>query len=315
MHKPKGFLLLSCLKSPVNTAIIVCGPTATGKTALAIALAKALGTEIINADSRQVYTQLHIGVAKPSAQELAQVKHHLMGTIPITQLYGAGDFEEDALAIAQEIFSRTKTVVLCGGTGMYLKAFCESLDELPPADEQYRAHLHEQFTAKGIVFLQEELRQNDPAALEKIDIENPQRLMRALEIMKTTGKKYSDSLSGKKVQRPFNIIKIGLNMDRAELYQRINQRVDQMMAAGLLDEVKGLYAYKHLNALKTVGYKELFDYLDHQSTLEQAVELIKQHTRNYAKRQLTWFRADAEINWFAPTQVTEIIRFVQSNLR
>lgn len=295
-----------------HTAIIVCGPTAVGKTAVAIELARALGTEIINADSRQVYHELNIGVAKPSEQELALAQHHLVGTHAITELYGAGDFEKEALEVIKEIFARHSTAIVCGGTGMYLKAFCEGLDELPAADETYRKYLHEQFTAKGIGFLQEELRTKDASALERIDIENPQRLMRALEVIQATGKPYAHSLTGKKAQRPFNIVKIGLNMDRELLYQRINQRVDQMMQAGLLDEARELYPHRHHNALKTVGYNELFTYFDGSFSLEEAVEKIKQHTRNYAKRQLTWFRADTQIHWFDPSQTPAIVRFVQS---
>jgi tRNA dimethylallyltransferase len=295
-----------------NTVIVVCGPTAVGKTAVAIELAQHLNAEIINADSRQVYSELHIGVAKPSPHELAAVPHHLIGTQSVRNLYGAGDFEKDALQMAEEIFLRGKNVILCGGTGMYIKAFCEGLDELPAADEDYRKYLHEQFSVLGITFLQEELRKQDPEALSRIDIENPQRLMRALEVIKVSGKPYSASLTGKKAQRPFHIIKIGLTMDRNELYQRINQRTLQMMADGLLEEAQALYEQRHYNALKTVGYKEIFDYLDGDCTLGQAVKSIQQHTRNYAKRQLTWFRADPEITWFTPDQITGIIHFIHT---
>lgn len=309
------------VNSSSHTVIVVCGPTAVGKTAVAIELARALGTEILNADSRQVYDRLNIGVAKPSAAELAAVKHHLVGSQSIETLYGAGDFEDDALQLVNDLFKQHQTLVMCGGTGMYIKAFCEGLDELPGANEIYRQYLHDTFKQQGITFLQEELRKTDPVALEKIDPENPQRLMRALEVIKVSGKKYSELLTGKKNKRPFNIIKTGLNMDRQQLYQRINHRVDQMIQEGLMEEVMELYPLKHLNALKTVGYTELFAAMDGECTREEAVSKIKQHTRNYAKRQLTWFRADHEINWFETTgntfakaQIDQIISFVRSKI-
>jgi tRNA dimethylallyltransferase len=309
------------MSSPSKTVFIVCGPTAVGKTAVAIELAKALETEIINADSRQVYAELNIGVAKPSQKELQEIKHHLIGTVPVTRLYGAGDFEKDALAIANEHFKNHNCIVLCGGTGMYLKAFCEGLDDLPKADEIYRAQLKESVEKNGIQNLQALLREKDPAAVDRIDFENPQRLMRALEIIHAGGKLYSELLQGKKMQREFKIVKIGLTMDRSDLYARINTRVDEMMKKGLLEEVKSLRVYRDQNALKTVGYNELFDYIDDKMQLKEAIEKIRQHTRNYAKRQLTWFRSDTEINWFHLTdnktvarQCAEIINFAQSRL-
>lgn len=297
-----------------KTVIIICGPTAVGKTAIAIDVAKHLKTEIINADSRQIYNELNIGVAKPTAEELVSVKHHLVGTHSVTELYGAGDFEKEALNITNELFKNHDTLVMCGGTGMYLKAFCEGLDDLPKADEDYRTEMKEEFEKKGIKYLQDELEKADPKAKELMDFENPQRLMRALEIIKVSGKKYSAVLEGKKINRPFNILKIGLNIDRDVLYNKINKRADAMMDTGFLDEAKQLKKFENMNALKTVGYNELFDHLNGNSNLRFAVDKIKQHTRNYAKRQLTWFRADKEIMWFDPSQTDKLISFVQSKV-
>lgn len=302
------------MSSSSKKVIVVCGPTAVGKTAVSIALAKALQSHIINADSRQIYAELNIGVAKPSLQELNSVPHHLIGTVSINRLYGAGDFEKDALALVESLHLKSNIVIVCGGTGMYLKAFCEGLDPLPKADEEYRQFLNEAYKREGVHFLQQELDSKDPSAKIHLDYENPQRLMRALEIIKATGQPYAQQLLGKKQQRPFEVIKIGLNMPREQLYLRINQRVNDMMHQGLLDEVKGLSAYKHNNALKTVGYKELFSYLEGQMELAQAVDKIKQHTRNYAKRQLTWFNADKEITWYEPAQLDKLISFVRSKI-
>ncbi|HYG50160.1 MAG TPA: tRNA (adenosine(37)-N6)-dimethylallyltransferase MiaA [Flavobacteriales bacterium] len=309
------------MSSPKKTVFIVCGPTAVGKTGFAIELAKHLKTEIINADSRQVYSELNIGVARPSEKQLAIIKHHLMACFPVTRLYGAGDFEKDALNITHELFKTHDTVVVCGGTGMYIKAFCEGLDDLPRADVLYRLELKQRFEKNGIKDLQVELRTKDPAAVEIIDFENPQRLMRALEIMHVGKQLYSDVLKGNKTKRDFNIVKIALNMPREVLYKRINDRVENMVNEGLVQEVKQLMPYREHNALKTVGYTEMFDYLDGKIKLDDAVQKIQQHTRNYAKRQLTWFRADKDIKWFEPTnnkmgplEYTEIINFVDSRM-
>lgn len=297
-----------------KTVIVVCGPTGVGKTAVSIQLAKAIKSEIINADSRQIYSELNIGVAKPSPNELATIKHHLIGTIPVSQLYGAGDFERDAIAIAKDIFKTSDQVILCGGTGMYIKAFCEGLDELPGADLDYRNQLQSEFEKNGIEYLQDELIKLDPQAQSIIDFKNPQRLMRALEMMRISGKKYSELFTGKKAVRDFSILKIGIHMDREKLYQQINNRVIDMMKNGLMDEVITLKSFRNCNALKTVGYTELFECLDGKLTEAQAVNLIQQHTRNYAKRQLTWFNADKEINWFYPDQIEQLITFVTSRL-
>lgn len=302
------------MQKPSKTVIVICGPTGVGKTAISIQLAKAINAEIINADSRQIYSELNIGVAKPSHDELASVKHHLIGTIPVTQLYGAGDFERDAIAKAKELFQNNNQLILCGGTGMYIKAFCEGLDELPGADLDYRNQLQSAFEKNGIEYLQNELIKIDPPAELIIDFKNPQRLMRALEMMRISGKKYSELFTGKKAVRDFSILKIGINIEREKLYQQINNRVIQMMKQGLLDEVKSLKSFRNNNALKTVGYTELFEYLDGKLTEVEAVNLIQQHTRNYAKRQLTWFNADKEINWFNPDQIEQLITFVTSRL-
>lgn len=294
--------------------VVICGPTAVGKTAVGIEIAKAFNTVVLNSDSRQLYKELNIGVAKPSQEELSSIKHVLIGTHSVTELYGAGDFEKEALALLNEFYKTTNVVVVVGGTGLYLKALYEGLDDLPGADEAYRSELKEVFEEKGILGLQELLQQKDSAALLSIDKQNPQRLMRALEIIHLSGKKYSDLLLSKKASRPFDIIKIGLNLPREELYQRINSRVDKMMEVGLLEEVKALDAFRDYNALKTVGYKELFDYLDGKMSLPEAVDKIKQHTRNYAKRQITWFKADEEVQWFEPSQIKAIKTYLESKV-
>ena len=295
--------------------VVICGPTAVGKTAIGIEVAKTFNTVVLNSDSRQIYKELNIGVAKPSEEELSAVQHFLIGAHSVTELYGAGDFEKEALKLLNDMFKTTNVVVVVGGTGLYLKALYEGLDDLPGADEVYRAKLKQVFEEKGIQVLQELLMQKDSEAMETIDKQNPQRLMRALEIIHLSGKKYSDLLLSKKANRPFDILKIGLNLPREELYSRINSRVDKMMEDGLLKEVKSLEVFRNNNALKTVGYKELFDYLDGNLSLTEAVEKIKQHTRNYAKRQITWFKSDEEVKWFEPTQMDAIKSYIELKVK
>lgn len=303
--------MLDSVSSNQKCVIVVCGPTASGKTALAIKLASFFNTEIVNSDSRQIYKELNIGVAKPDAEELATVKHHLISTNSITKLYGAGDFEKDALAIIHALHQKHKFVVVVGGTGMYLKALYQGLDDLPGADEKYRNELNEIYKNKGVNALQELLLAVDPLVLNTIDKQNPQRLMRALEIIKLSGKKYSELMLAKKAERSFVFIKIGVQLPREQLYKNINSRVDQMMQLGLLDEVTSLLSYKNFNALKTVGYTELFKYLNNEWSLNEAVNKIKQHTRNYAKRQITWFNADKDVKWFFPNEVNQITEYIK----
>lgn len=286
-----------------KTIYVICGPTAVGKTAFAIKLALALGTKIISADSRQCYNELNIGVAKPSVEELAAVHHYFINSHSITEEVNAAAFEAYALNAVSEIFGKTDCAVMVGGTGLYIKAFCEGIDDIPEVDPAIRQTIIHRYNDDGLQYLQEELKQKDPAFWAVAEQQNPQRLMRALEVILSTGKSITTFRKGKKEHRPFEIRKVGLELPREVLYNRINNRADSMIQAGLLDEVKELQAYKHLNALQTVGYKELFEYLDNQVTLEKAVENIKTNTRHYAKRQMTWFKKDAEMKWFSADSI------------
>lgn len=291
--------------------VVVCGPTASGKTALSIQLAKYFETEIINSDSRQIYNELNIGVAKPDSKALATVKHHLIGTKSISNLYGAGDFEKEAIELITNLHKKHNIVIVTGGTGLYLKALYNGLDDLPGADENYRKQLNTIYINNGIDALRKLLIELDADALKSIDQSNPQRIMRALEIIKLSGKRYNEVLISKQIKRDFKFIKIGVHIPREILYSNINKRVDVMMKQGLLEEVKSLIAFKKLNALKTVGYSELLMYLNNEISLVEAVNKIKQHTRNYAKRQITWFKSDKEITWFSPNDVPLIIEHIK----
>ena len=294
--------------------VIVLGPTAVGKTSYAISLAKQTGSPIINCDSRQIYKELNIGVARPSKEELSEVKHYFIATHSITKLYTAGQFELDALELLDKLFKTSSTVVMCGGSGLYIDALCNGIDPFPPADLELREKLNAQLENQGLESLRYTLKKLDPASYDTIDIANPQRVIRAIEVTVQTGKKFSEwksgdsaaSLAGKK--REFEIVKIGLNRPREILYKRIDARVDKMMEDGLLEEVKGLDKFRYVNgelradlahipALRTVGYRELFDYLDGKISLQEAVNQIKLSTRHYAKRQLTWWGRDKSIDW------------------
>lgn len=280
-----------------NTVIVIAGPTASGKTAFAIRLAKQLGAEIISADSRQCYKELNIGVARPSENELDKVPHHFIASHSITEEVTAAMFADYALQKVKELFAKSKVVVMVGGTGLYIKAFCEGLDAIPAIDKSIREKITTEYEQYGIEWLQQQVKEKDAAFFAEGEIQNPSRLMRALEVVEGTGKSILSFRTGKKEQRDFEIIKLGIEIAKEELYQRINERVDKMMEAGLLEEVKGLVSYKHLNALQTVGYAELFDYLEGKISFFEAVELIKIHTRQYAKRQVTWFKKDTSIKW------------------
>lgn len=276
---------------------MICGPTAVGKTDLAISLAEKLRTEIISADSRQLYREIPIGTAQPSAEQLAHVKHHFIAERSIAEDYNAGMFERDALERLDHLFETHDRVVCCGGTGLYIKALCDGLDDLPEADEELRQQLTERLEAEGLSPLQNQLQQLDPVHFSKMDTQNPQRVIRALEVCLSTGKPFSSFHGGAKAQRPFKVIKIGLELPREELYDRINQRVDVMLQNGWLQEARAVFGQRHLNALNTVGYKELFAHLEGRMTLAEATEKIKINTRRFAKRQLTWFKKDEEIRW------------------
>lgn len=299
-------------QSRKNTLIVLLGPTASGKTAIGVEVAQWLGTEIISADSRQVYREMNIGTAKPSADQLLAVKHHLIGHISINENYNAGRFEKEALAILSKIFTNKKFAMVVGGTGLYIDALCNGLDELPESDPGIRRFLKEQHEIHGIQYLQKELEKNDPVYFRFVDIHNPSRLMRALEVIMITGRPYSSFRKGKRTGRDFEIIKIGLLLPRQELITRIRQRTDEMMRLGLLEEVNSLLPFKSNNALNTVGYRELFDFLDGKCSLEQAIEKIKINTSRYAKRQMTWFGKDNEIAWFTPDDLEGMKKFLVS---
>lgn len=284
-----------------KTIIIITGPTAAGKTSFAIELAKLLNTDIISADSRQCYKELNIGVAKPSVQQLNEVKHYFIGSHSIHQEVNAATFEQYALKAAEEIFRHKDIAVMVGGTGLYIKAFCEGLDDIPPADAIIREKIAANYEKEGLPWLQQQLQQSDPVFWDVAEQQNPQRLMRALEVKQSTGRSILEFRTGERQERPFQIIKIGLELPREELYDRINTRVDQMIAAGLVDEVKGLAPFRGLNALQTVGYKEIFAHLDGVCPLGIAIEDIRKNTRHYAKRQMTWFKRDTAISWYPAT--------------
>lgn len=277
--------------------IIIAGPTASGKTALAILLAQHFSTQIISADSRQCYRELNIGVAKPSAQELSLLHHYFINSHSIQDHFSAADYERYALQCVEEIHARNNVAIMVGGTGLYIKAFCEGLDDIPAIDPAIKENIARQYEAGGMQWLQEEMKKNDPVYFEQGEIHNPQRMLRALEVKLSTGQSISSFQRKEKKERPFNIIKIGLELPRPVLYNRINERVDVMIAEGLEAEVQSLLPYKHLNALQTVGYRELFDFYEGQISRDKAIELIKQNSRHYAKRQMTWFKREEEMYW------------------
>lgn len=282
---------------PGKTIYIIVGPTASGKTAHAIALAQQLQTEIISADSRQCYREMNIGVAKPTSEELETIPHFFINNLGVTEEVNAKVFEKSALVFAKKIFEKNDSAVMAGGTGLYIKAFCEGIDLMPEVENETREKLRKAYFENGIQWLQEEVQKKDDAFWQQAEKNNPHRLLRALEIWETTGTSILEFQKKEKIQRAFKIVKIGLELPMPVLYERINLRVEKMMQQGLLQEVENLLPYRNYPALQTVGYKELFEYLDGKCTLSEAVEKIKQHTRNYAKRQMTWFKKDQEIYW------------------
>ncbi|ALL08047.1 tRNA dimethylallyltransferase [Pedobacter sp. PACM 27299] len=298
-----------------KTLIVIVGPTGIGKTALAIELARHFSTEIISADSRQFFKEMEIGTAKPSPEELNAAPHHFINSHSIQMLFSTGDFEIQALQLMEDLFKKQDLLIMVGGSGLYIDAVCNGLDDLPDTDLNIREQLKQQLEEEGIESIKQQLKIYDPEYYEKVDQANPQRMVRGLEFFLSTGEKLSSYQTNSKKQRPFNIIKIGLNMNRAALYERINHRVDQMMDAGLLEEVKELQEYRKYNALNTVGYSELFDYLDGHIPLETAVDKIKQNTRRFAKRQLTWFRRDDNTAWFEPNASKAVILHINNVLK
>jgi tRNA dimethylallyltransferase len=298
-----------------KTLIVIAGPTAIGKTAAAIEVAKHFNTVVVSADSRQFFREMSIGTAKPDANELAQVKHYFIDSHSITEPFSVGDFERECLMLLDDLFKKHDYVVLAGGSGLYIKAICDGFDDLPTADPAIREQLNLELKEKGLSYLQEKLKQADLIYYNQVDLGNPQRIIRALEVFESTGNPISSYRQATVTKRPFHIIKLALNMPREVLYRRINHRVDIMMQHGLLAEVASLLPYRHLNALNTVGYAEIFDYMDGATTLDKAVEMIKQNTRRFAKRQLTWFRKDQQFIWFdagAPNLVEKLVEAVEN---
>lgn len=305
--KPAGTILS-------KTAIFIAGPTAVGKTDVAIQIAEWLQTEIISFDSRQFYKELKIGAAPPSPEELSRVPHHLVGHLSVKDDYSAGDFEKEALAKLDKVFETHDTAVLVGGSGLYMRILTDGFDEMPHIPAKVREKLNSELSEKGLEALANELKETDPKYYDTVDKQNPQRVIRALEVIRTTGNTYTSYRQGEKTKRPFNIIKIGLDLPREELYERINLRVDKMMEAGLYEEVKSLLSFRDKNSMQTVGYKELIRHFDGEISLEEAVEEIKKNSRRYAKRQLTWFRREKYIEWFSPLEVKEIEEFLKEQL-
>lgn len=297
----------------MKTLIVITGPTAVGKTALCLQLAKHYGIPIVNADSRQIYRDLKIGTAAPTEAELRQVRHYFVGTLGLDDYYSASLYEEQAIRLLDELFQTSELALLTGGSMMYIDAVCNGIDDIPTVDDVTRETLKRRLADEGLESLCEELRRLDPEHYETVDKKNPRRVVHALEICLMTGQTYTSFRKNERKERPFRIVKIGLTRPREELYERINRRVDQMMADGLLDEARRLYPLRQLNALNTVGYKEMFAYLDGTWTLEEAVERLKGNTRRYARKQLTWFKKDAEVTWFAPDEIEKIIQHVDLN--
>lgn len=295
--------------------VIVAGPTAVGKTDVAIQLAQKWNTEIISADSRQFYNEMSIGTAKPDRKQLSIVTHHFVGQLSIHDYYNVSIFEKEALQVLDSLFEKHQLVFMVGGSGLYIDAVCNGIDDFPDPEPELRSYLKGVFQDEGIEKLQQMLSALDPEYFETVDINNPNRLLRALEVCHTTGKKFSEQRLNSSKKRDFQTIKIGLNLPRPELFSRIEMRVDQMIEDGLVNEVKNLLPFRHLNALNTVGYKEIFEYLDSKITLQQAIINIKTNTRRYAKRQLTWFNRTGEYTWFEPTQLNEITNYLTENCK
>lgn len=296
-----------------GTLIVVVGPTGSGKSALAVTLAQHYCAPIISTDSRQLFRGMAIGTAQPTAEELAAAKHYFIADREVEDDFNCGRYEVEALELLDTLFAENDYVVAVGGSGLYIQALCDGMDNLPEADDTIREQLKVRLENDGLEVLAEELRRLDPVYAEEVDICNPARVMRALEVCITTGRPYSEQRSGSRAERPFNIVKVGTDMPREELYDRINRRVDMMVADGLIEEARAMYPKRHLNALQTVGYREIFDHFDGKCSLEEAIELVKRNSRRYAKRQMTWFRRDERVGWFSPKDIDKIVEFINSS--
>lgn len=298
-----------------KTLVVLTGPTGIGKTSLSIEIAKHFKTEIVSSDSRQIFKELSIGTAVPSKKELEAVRHHLIQTHSITENYNASRYEHEALAVLEKLFQQHNVLLLVGGSMLYIDAVCKGIDIMPDADPEIRNNLKTQLETDGIESLRLQLKQLDPTYYDKVDLKNPARIIHALEICIMTGKPYSSFRTNPQKERPFNIIKIGLNTDREALHQRINRRVDEMLKQGLIEEVRRVYPQKQLNSLNTVGYRELFDWFDGSISKEKAIELIKRNSRRYARKQITWFRRDEQMKWFEPNQKEEILGYITKQIK
>ena len=293
------------------TLIVLIGPTGVGKTELSLRLAENFQTHIVSADSRQLYAELKIGTATPTPEQLERVPHHLVGTLHLTDYYSAAQYETEAMEILEKLFMQHEVVVLTGGSMMYVDAICKGIDDIPTVDAETRQLMLQKYEEEGLEQLCAELRLLDPEYYRIVDLKNPKRVIHALEICYMTGKTYTSFRTQQKKERPFRILKIGLTRDREELYDRINRRVDQMMEEGLLEEVRSVLPYRHLNSLNTVGYKELFDYFEGKTDYAEAVRLIKRNSRRYARKQLSWFRRDDDIRWFHPDDYEGIVEAIR----
>ena len=301
--------------STTHTVIIICGPTGIGKTSLAIKLARKLECDIISADSRQIYKEMSIGTAVPSEEELRQVKHHFVQTHSIHNYYNASMFENEVFKFLQDYFQKKNRILMVGGSGLYIDAVCRGIDDLPSINPAVRSKWRELYEKKGLVYLQNKVEGYDPDYYRTADLRNHKRLLKALEVYDQTGIPYSSYLKNSPKKRDFRIIKIGLNTNRKILYEQINNRVDVMMKAGFIDEARDLYPYRKLTPLNTVGYKELFLYFDGSLSMEDAIDQIRNHSRAYARRQITWFRRDPEIKWFEPSAMAEISKWIDNQMK
>jgi len=296
----------------MKTLIVLLGPTGVGKTELSLQLAEFLDSPILSADSRQLYKDLAIGTATPTPEEQARIKHYFVGTLQLTDYYSASQFEEDAIALLDDLFQSHETILMSGGSMMYIDAVCKGIDDIPTIDDTLRSDLKDLYHREGIDPVRRQLKLLDPVFYKQVDLQNHKRVIHALEICLMAGKPYSSLRTDKAKPRPFRILKIGLRREREELYERINRRVDKMIEQGLLEEARSVYHLRHLNSLNTVGYKELFNYFSGEWTLEFAVEKIKQNTRIYSRKQMTWFKRDKEIQWFHAERLEEIRKWVKA---